>query len=71
MLIYGFYVLGVLLAIPYGILADRYGRKWLMLLNMVAFELAAAWLYLVCTYVSPCLLALKSVHVCLELLYSP
>ena len=43
-------------------------RKWLMLLNMVAFELAAAWLYLVCTYVSPCLWALKSVHVCLELL---
>lgn len=38
------------LAIPYGYLADKYGRKWLMVLNSVSITLRFLWIYIVCKF---------------------
>ena len=43
-------LIGLFLAIPFGMLADKYGRKWLMVLNISVGWIQAAWLYLVCEY---------------------
>ena len=42
------YVPGLFLAIPFGMLADRYGRKWLTVLNVTSIWLRMAWICLVC-----------------------
>ncbi|KAI4599032.1 hypothetical protein KJ359_002449 [Pestalotiopsis sp. 9143b] len=34
----------ILLPIPFGYLADKYGRKWIMTLGLVGFTLAYAWI---------------------------
>jgi MFS family permease len=39
---------GLFLAIPFGILADKYGRKWLMVLNVISICLRTLWTYVVC-----------------------
>lgn len=38
----------LVLAIPFGILADRWGRKPVILLGLVSFPLAAGWIATVC-----------------------
>lgn len=39
----------ILLPIPFGYLADKYGRKWIMTLGLVGFTLAYAWIeFVVC-----------------------
>ena len=39
---------GLLLAIPFGILADRYGRKWLFVLNMFCMLCRYLWVVMIC-----------------------
>lgn len=39
---------GLFLAIPFGVLADKYGRKWLMVLNVISMCLKASWTFVVC-----------------------
>lgn len=40
----------ILLPIPFGYLADKYGRKWIMTLGLVGFTLAYAWIeFVVCS----------------------
>lgn len=41
-------VIGLFLAVPFGMLADKYGRKWLLVLNIVQLQLRGCWMYLVC-----------------------
>ncbi|GAB7352788.1 hypothetical protein MBLNU459_g3409t2 [Dothideomycetes sp. NU459] len=40
----------LLLAIPFGIIADKYGRKPILTLAMCSFPLRLAWLYTVCWF---------------------
>lgn len=40
----------ILLAIPFGILADKYGRKPIILLNSIAFCLRISWIMVVCHF---------------------
>ena len=40
----------ILIAIPFGILADKYGRKPVVLLNSIALCLRVSWIMLVCHY---------------------
>lgn len=42
----------MLLAVPFGILADRYGRKKILLLALFGSFMNDAWIRLVCTYMS-------------------
>ena len=44
------YLPGLFLAIPFGMLADRYGRKWLNLLNVACLWLQMGWIYFVCAF---------------------
>jgi MFS family permease len=44
------YIPGLFLAIPFGILADRYGRKWLSGLNIASIWLRMGWICFVCTF---------------------
>jgi hypothetical protein len=39
---------GVLLAIPFGTLADRVGRKWIFTASLFGLQLNFAWVLLVC-----------------------
>jgi MFS family permease len=39
---------GILLAIPFGTLADRVGRKWIFCLSLLGCQLASAWILLIC-----------------------
>jgi MFS family permease len=41
---------GILLAVPYGALSDRIGRKWILAANLVGLELSFAWVLLICEY---------------------
>ena len=41
---------GLFLAIPFGMLADKYGRKWIFVMNIVAMQGKATWQYVVCAY---------------------
>jgi hypothetical protein len=38
----------VLLAVPFGTLADRVGRKWIFAASLVGLQLNAAWILLIC-----------------------
>jgi hypothetical protein len=40
--------LAVILTIPYGMLADRYGRKWILVMNLTSMSIRYIWVYLVC-----------------------
>ena len=42
------YLPGVFLAVPFGVLADRYGRKWIFVMVLTAAWIEAAWIYAVC-----------------------
>ncbi len=39
---------GLLLAIPFGILADKYGRKWLFVLNLFCMLCRYLWVVTIC-----------------------
>lgn len=39
---------GILLAIPFGTLADRVGRKWIFAMGLLGCQLASAWILLIC-----------------------
>jgi len=39
---------GIFLAVPYGILADRFGRKWLFVLSLVGVILDSTWVLIIC-----------------------
>jgi MFS family permease len=38
----------ILLAVPYGTLADRVGRKWVFTASLVGLVLSFAWVLLIC-----------------------
>lgn len=40
--------LGLFLAIPFGMVADKYGRKWLLVINIIQMQVRACWVYLIC-----------------------
>lgn len=44
------YIPGLFLAIPFGMLADRYGRKWLCLMNIASMWLRMGWICFVCAF---------------------
>jgi hypothetical protein len=39
---------GILLAVPYGTLADRVGRKWIFTASLVGLQLNFAWVLFIC-----------------------
>jgi MFS family permease len=39
---------GILLAIPFGTLADRVGRKWIFVVSLLGCWLSVAWILLIC-----------------------
>jgi len=39
---------GILLAIPFGTLADRVGRKWIFAASLLGCWLSSAWILLIC-----------------------
>ena len=41
---------GLLLAIPFGALADKWGRKWIFVASLVGLQLNAAWILLICYF---------------------
>ncbi|KAI9838544.1 MAG: hypothetical protein M1819_004853 [Sarea resinae] len=41
---------GVMLCVPYGMLADRVGRKWILVMNQIAINLGSLWVYLICSF---------------------
>jgi hypothetical protein len=41
---------GILLAVPYGTLADRYGRKWIFAMSLLGLQLNCAWVLVICAY---------------------
>ena len=41
---------GIFLALPYGILADKYGRKWIFVLALVGLQLDSLWVLFICTH---------------------
>ena len=43
-------VLGVVLIIPYGVLADRWGRKPVLLLGLLGYCLGEVWVRVVCMH---------------------
>lgn len=40
------------LALPFGMLANKYGRKWFMVLNVTGLSLRLFWTYIVCEYLT-------------------
>ncbi|MCJ1351791.1 MAG: hypothetical protein MMC33_001775 [Icmadophila ericetorum] len=49
---YGFFgsLPGLFLAIPYGMLADRYGRKWVLVACITTIWIVQAWVYVVSAF---------------------
>lgn len=41
---------GLFLAMPYGVLADRFGRRFVLLLSMFGLAIASAWAVFVCKF---------------------
>ena len=44
------YLPGLFLAIPFGMLADKYGRKWLSVLNVASIWLRMGWICFICAF---------------------
>lgn len=42
---------GILLAVPFGTLADKWGRKWILATNLLGLQLGMAWVLFICTSV--------------------
>ncbi|ORY17317.1 major facilitator superfamily domain-containing protein [Clohesyomyces aquaticus] len=40
----------MLLAVPYGTLADKYGRKWIFCLGLVGLQLNSIWVLVICYF---------------------
>jgi MFS family permease len=40
----------ILLALPYGALADKKGRKWVFVAALVGLQLNSTWILLICTF---------------------
>lgn len=45
----GTIIVGVILAIPFGVLADRFGRRFILVLTILGLTLSSAWVLFVCT----------------------
>jgi hypothetical protein len=48
----------ILLAIPFGTLADKHGRKWVFLASLMGLQFSSAWVLLICESVCsprPCM----------------
>jgi hypothetical protein len=45
---------GILLAVPFGTLADKWGRKWILFANLMGLQLGTAWILLICTSSTAC-----------------
>jgi len=43
-------IVGLLLTLPYGLLVDRLGERWLAGINVFGYLLSCAWLLIVCFY---------------------
>lgn len=41
---------GLVLAIPFGALADKWGRKWIFVASLVGLQLNSAWILLICYF---------------------
>lgn len=41
---------GILLAVPFGALADKWGRKWILALSLMGVQLGCAWILLICYF---------------------
>lgn len=41
---------GILLAVPFGTLADKYGRKWIFTTALGGLQLSSAWILLICYF---------------------
>lgn len=41
---------GILLAVPLGAMADRYGRKWVLATSLMGLQLSSAWTLLICYF---------------------
>ncbi|KAF1848741.1 MFS general substrate transporter [Cucurbitaria berberidis CBS 394.84] len=41
---------GILLAVPFGTLADRIGRKWIFAASLMGLQLSSAWALLICYF---------------------
>ncbi|KAF1943909.1 hypothetical protein EJ02DRAFT_510656 [Clathrospora elynae] len=41
---------GILLAVPFGTLADRVGRKWILTASLVGLQLSSAWVLFICYF---------------------
>ncbi|KAF2464293.1 MFS transporter-like protein [Lindgomyces ingoldianus] len=41
---------GILLAVPYGTLADKFGRKWIFALSLVGLQLNSMWILFICYF---------------------
>jgi MFS family permease len=46
--------LGILLAVPFGMLADKYGRRRILLANAITTIFKLFWIMLICTYRQLC-----------------
>ncbi|KAH8150986.1 uncharacterized protein LAJ45_05169 [Morchella importuna] len=44
---------GVVLAIPFGVMADRYGRRPMLMLTLLGLSLSSAWVLLICWFTLP------------------
>ena len=42
---------GILLAVPFGTLADKWGRKWILATTLLGLQLGMAWVLFICTSV--------------------
>jgi hypothetical protein len=40
---------GILLAVPFGTLADRVGRKWIFTASLMGLQFSSAWVLVICT----------------------
>ena len=52
-------MVGLFLAVPFGMLADKYGRKWLFVMNILSMQGRTTWQYIVCSF--PHIFPLKAI----------
>lgn len=41
---------GILMAMPFGAMADKYGRKWIFAGSLMGLQFNSAWILLICEY---------------------